>query len=173
MLYTEEWKEVEYSPNYSVSSFGRVRNNKSGKILSDRISCGYKHVLLYKRGITKDFRVHRLVAKAFIPNPDELPEVNHIDGNKINNTVENLEWCTPSQNQLHAYRIGLQVHVHGSGHFAAKISEKDVLLIRKMYKVDKIHQWKIGEKFGINQQNVSLICSGKAWAHVKDVELRG
>lgn len=86
-------------PNYSVSRLGNVRNDKTGRILKPGITRGYLRVCLCKNGEHKNYRVHRLVAEAFIPNPLGLPQVNHIDENKLNNRAENLEWCTIQYNQ--------------------------------------------------------------------------
>jgi len=69
---------------------------------------GYYYVCLSKNGKVRKFKVNRLVAQAFIPNPDNKPFVNHIDGDKLNNNVNNLEWCTQSENMLHAYKYGLR-----------------------------------------------------------------
>lgn len=92
------WKDIEnYEGLYQVNELGEVKSK--GRILKPRPNgVGYFQVALYKNGIRKDFYVHRLVAKAFIPNPDNLPEVNHKDENKSNNTVENLEWCSAEYN---------------------------------------------------------------------------
>lgn len=102
---TEEWKELRDFPKYSVSSFGRVRNDKTGKILKPfKIGSPngqYYAVDFYPK---KSVRVHRLVASAFIPNPNNKKEVNHIDGDHFNNEVKNLEWVTGSENCIHAYR---------------------------------------------------------------------
>lgn len=90
----EIWKNIEFFEQYSVSSFGNVRNNITGKILKPRKHTnGYVRVILCKNKKHYDYYIHRLVAQAFIPNPNNLPEVNHIDENKSNNFVENLEWC--------------------------------------------------------------------------------
>ena len=104
------WKKIiidDIETNYSVSQLGEVRNDKTNKILSQRIQQGYRHVGLTINGKAKSCRVHRLVAQAFIPNPENKPYVNHIDGNRSNNNIENLEWCTPKENTQHAVRTGL------------------------------------------------------------------
>ena len=96
----EIWKDIEgYEGFYQVSNYGRVKSlnyNRTGKAkeLKQSINLGYKYVILYKDNKRKKFLVHRLVAQAFVPNPNEYLEVNHIDENKANNCVWNLEWCT-------------------------------------------------------------------------------
>ena len=100
------WKPITRFGLYEVSSSGLVRNIKTGRILRQNESKGgYRTVLLCSPNCTKRFLVHRLVATAFIPNPKGLPEVNHKDGIKENNTVDNLEWCTKSENQQHRRNI--------------------------------------------------------------------
>lgn len=105
----EYWKPVVgYEGHYQVSNFGRVKSIKFGKeILLKQRQCmnGYKSVILYKNGKGKNILVHRLVAQAFIDNPDNLPEVNHKDECKTNNVVSNLEWCDRKYNQNYGTRI--------------------------------------------------------------------
>lgn len=99
------WKVINEFPKYSVSDDGRVKNNKSGKVLTPHPdSNGYLSVSLCRDGKHFTRRVHRLVAEAFIPNPLNLHDINHKDGNKNNNSSSNLEYCTRSYNMLHSYR---------------------------------------------------------------------
>lgn len=114
----EVWKDIEgYENLYQVSTYGRIKSlshiNNLGRLrpecilgirLSDR---GYHSAVLYNNGKPKSFRVHQLVARAFIPNPNNKPHVNHLDGVKGNNLVENLEWVTISENAKHAFKTGL------------------------------------------------------------------
>lgn len=104
------WKKIiidEITTNYSVSDDGRVKNDITQKELSQRTQQGYKHVGLTINKKPKSCRVHRLVAIAFIPNPDDKPYVNHINGVRSDNRAENLEWVTPAENTQHAVSIGL------------------------------------------------------------------
>ena len=106
----EEWKKIEGFPNYSVSNTGRVRNDRKDKILKPKISGKYRNYYRVGLGCGKPVKIvnrsiHRLVASAFIPNPDNKPQVNHINGDTFNNTVNNLEWVTESENTTHAYRV--------------------------------------------------------------------
>lgn len=119
----EIWKDIkEFRGLYQVSNLGRVKSidrttiyntgairTTKGKILSiGKNKLGYSQVSLSKHDKQYSRRVHRLVAEAFILNPNNKTQVNHIDGNKENNKVENLEWCTKSENELHAYKMGLK-----------------------------------------------------------------
>lgn len=103
----EEWKDIKDFPNYAVSTEGRVKDTKRNIFKYQRDNEGYREVELYKNGKRYRKRVHRLVAEAFIPNPENKEDVNHIDGCKCNNCLKNLEWATRSENMLHAYRTGL------------------------------------------------------------------
>lgn len=126
MIKEEIWKDIEgFEGYYQVSNLGRVKrvaritvrgNGKSNNAvyhIPERIkepqtqTQGYLFVALYKNGVYKEKRVNRLVAMAFIPNPENKSEVNHIDGNKNNNRVDNLEWVTDVENKRHAHKNGL------------------------------------------------------------------
>lgn len=94
----EDWKDIKgYEGEYQISSCGRVRSLKTNRVLK-LYEGDYSRVCLCKNGVKKTWKVHRLVADAFIPNPDNLPEINHKDENKYNNCVENLEWCSKVYN---------------------------------------------------------------------------
>lgn len=102
---------------YSISDTGLVMSERSGKLLKPSISnVGYYRIMLSLAGATLRTHIHRLVAEAFIPNPDRKPCVNHKDANKLNNNVENLEWVTYRENTMHAYNLGLFPRI-GGGHW--------------------------------------------------------
>lgn len=111
----ELWKSIpvpfkELKKKYQVSNMGRIRNNETGKILKSSLRSNYlSNSFMYEK-TKKSYKVHRLVAKAFIfnDNPETKKWINHIDGNRMNNTVVNLEWCTPQENNEHAIKIGLR-----------------------------------------------------------------
>lgn len=123
-----KWLPIKnYEGLYEVSESGEVRSidrvipvsNQSdrtvkGKVIyqTSNVQVGYKQVSLWKNNKNTLHYVHRLVAEAFIPNPDSKPEVNHIDGNRCNNLVENLEWVTSSENSYHASEIGLRIYTN-------------------------------------------------------------
>lgn len=105
----EEWRDIpNTNGEYMVSNYGAVVTTKTGRILLPAIDHrGYERVCLFKKDRRRRYRVHRLVAITFIPNPDNLPQVNHKDGNKRNNCVDNLEWVTNEENMKHSRANGL------------------------------------------------------------------
>lgn len=117
--------------------------------------------------MNKTYKVHRLVAEAFIDNPDNLPQVNHIDANKKNNNVNNLEWCTFSENQLHAYKNGLNSNA-GERNPAHKLNENDVRYIRTNYKRrDKVYGiTAMAKKYNVDRHTITRIVNDKYWKEV-------
>ena len=102
----EIFRPIEGYDNYQVTSWGRVFDQSKGKFVNQEVHHkGYLRVDLFKDGKRKHYKVHRLVAEAFIPNPENKPQVNHIDGNNQNNSVTNLEWVTNEENFMKANQL--------------------------------------------------------------------
>lgn len=145
---------------FSISNFGNLKNNKTGNILKQCINKqGYYQVASRiggRNGKMRLFRVHREIAIAFIPNPDNLPQVNHIDGNKLNNNVSNLEWCTAQYNSRHAYDMGLAKPTRGHKHIQSKLSKEDREYILANYsRYDKRNTGRaLAEKFGVDKMQI-------------------
>ena len=141
----EIWKDVKgFEGLYQVSNYGRVYSKITNKIMKPKIEKdGYYRLGLRKNGVRKFFRIHRLVALAFIPQEEYKPVVNHKDGNKLNNNVENLEWCTVSYNVKHAYDNNL-----GDFRNKALKSLKKATLKSKEIRKQPISAYKNGEFIG-------------------------
>jgi hypothetical protein len=158
------WVRLTDYPDYAVSARGavmRVQDSgryRAGYILKNIVNRqGYSTVSL---GQNKWFAVHRLVASAFVENPQNLPQVNHVDGRKGNNNWSNLRCVTSSENSLHAYATGLRGR--GEDHPCAKLKLAEVRTIRKMYESGST-QTEIAKLFGVNRTTVSHICSHRTW----------
>lgn len=145
----EIWRSVkDYEDLYEVSNWGRVRNSRTGLVLRpEKNKNGYLQVNLSKDGIVKHYYVHRLVTQAFIPNPNNLPEVNHKDENKENNRVDNLEWSTRSYNNNYGTRTektSKKVYMYNDGGLCGMWPSTQEC-----------------KRNGFNQSNISACCSGK------------
>lgn len=154
----EIWKKTHLSNDYEVSNFGKVKSLKKGKvrILKSALNTrGYKHVALWINNKGKQITVHRLVCQAFLENPNKYLEINHKDGNKVNNNASNLEWCSSKMNNLHAMINGLHVE---------KLTCEDVVKIKEMisYKT----QYEIAKMFNVHQSTISDIKRGKTWSFI-------
>lgn len=104
----EKFKELKFDCKYKISNLGRIINSKTNKELKCNINKnGYRYVQLSTNGKRRTYRIHRLVADTFLENPYNLPYVNHKDGNKLNNNVDNLEWISARDNNIHARENGL------------------------------------------------------------------
>ena len=161
----EQWKEI--FPDYLVSTLGNVDSLKHGKRhrLAQRIkNNGYLQVGIRVDGKQKYFCVHRLVAMAFIPNADGKPQINHINGIKTDNCVENLEWCTQSENQVHALKNGLRVARQNEDAFGAKLTNEQVIYIRN--NPDGLTMKQLAKKFGVQRTTVGEVQLGN---HFKTV----
>lgn len=157
----EEWREYN---GYKISNYGKIIGKK-GKLLSTKIAKdGYVPTGIIDYGGKKIHGLHRVIATIFIPNPNNLPEVNHIDGVKHNNRVDNLEWVTKSENQLHEVRVLQQRN--GEKNCKNKLKEEQVIEIYNFCKEGKMKYKDIAELYNIEACQVSLIVSGDKWKYL-------
>ena len=169
------WKTLVYQGNvfekFEVSTDGKIRNAKTQKVYKTFVNKeGYEQVCV-SLGHTdkkKVFKIHRAIAETFISNPENKPEVNHKDGDKLNNHVWNLVWMTSSENTRHAYENGLASARRGVDHPLAKLTEEDILYIRENYiPYDSVYGARaLGRKFGVNKNSIRDIVSGKSYVNV-------
>jgi methyl coenzyme M reductase gamma subunit len=165
-------KEIEGFEGYFIDEFGNMFGNKKyfqnknrelRKLKGGLDRKGYPIISLYTNGKRYQKKVHRLVAQAFIPNPENKETVNHINGIKTDNRVVNLEWCTQSENNQHAYDTGLQVGQKGIKNGASKLTEEQVLLIREDTRI----LGKIAMDYGVSNALICCIKKRKRWGHLK------
>jgi hypothetical protein len=164
---------------YSASAEGRIWSHPKttgrrhcGRWLSPCLdSAGYQCVALVKGRVQRRCRVHRLVAAAWHANPDALPQVNHLNGIKADNRPENLEWCTVSENNRHAYRTGLKVksalqlaNASRAGLASRGITYEQASEVRRLVAAGNL-QSDVARRFGVRQMTVSLIVRGKTYLH--------
>ena len=166
---SEIWKDVKnYEDLYQVSNLGQVKSKKSGRILkTPPIKTGYLRLNLLKNGKPKQAYVHRIVAEVFIPQKIGKSEINHIDGDKTNNRIENLEWVTHKENILHSHRIGLNKpnQVKGSKVVNAILTEEQAQIIIDSRGLCSAKQ--LSEKFNTSVGNIYYIWQGLSWKHLK------
>lgn len=169
----EIWKDIEeFRGKYQVSNIGRIRSLdrlniykngskriEKGKILSlSHNKLGYIQVLLHKENKRYSRRVHRLVAQAFISNPNNYNEINHIDGNKENNKTDNLQWCNRTQNVRHAINTGLRKKYYGRRRDKAMIRKLDELGRVTIPKEDRKELgWKHNDEIIMERKNDTFI----------------
>lgn len=156
---------IESDKNIYITKDGRVIDIAGNDVPKFRNNSGYLKVNLRKG---KQEYVHRLVAKYFIINTENKPCVNHLDGNKDNNCVSNLEWVTYRENNLHAHNNGLQPKQdkRGLNNGNNKLNELQVRIIRRLRNDYKMKVKHIQEVFGIGTTTVHEIASGKRWSHI-------
>lgn len=169
----EEWKPLTYhgewfGDTYEVSNQGRIKNIVTGKIRKLSLNKqGYLHCVI-SRGRKRKIaiKVHRAVAENFVTGKEDGLVINHIDGNKLNNNKDNLEWVTISENVLHAYRIGLSLKVKGFENKSTKVTKEIVDNIRRDYKTGKYYQKDLAIKYGVSRTAINDIVNMKRFANV-------
>ena len=160
----EEWRTIFDFPNYEVSNKGNIRSKeyndslghlRSSKKLKKQVNnCGYEYVILSsKEEKHKTLTVHRIVAKTFIPNPEEKEDVNHIDGNKLNNNVNNLEWTTTQENIKKRYEIGIDGNNYKAVEQRSLDGKELYNIFKSSYEAEKIT--------GIARQHIGACCRGE------------
>lgn len=149
---------------YLIFEDGTVYSEKSGIYLKPFETNGYlRYGLVKEDGKIQSFFGHRLVAMAFIPNNNkERTFINHIDGNKHNNHISNLEWCTGSENMQHADRTGLRKVAKGERVSSSKLREEDIPKIFE-YSKNGLTQQQIGDIFGVNRSTIGYVLRGNTW----------
>lgn len=159
------WKPIEgYEGLYEVSSEGRVRSLNYGGVkgkvgeLSPDLSRGYYRVTLFKEGIRERYLVHRLVAEAFIENPKGLAEVNHRDEVKLNNRVNNLEWCSRSYNLKYGTRIKRIAQSNRNGKLSKPIEAVDLISGKVIHWFPSVNE---AGRQGFNSGNINSCCQGR------------
>ncbi len=164
----EKWRDVKgYKGYYQASNLGRIKSLKRHGVVKDRIliplidDLGYLRLHLYKGGRGDHF-ISKLVAQAFIPNPNNKPEVNHIDGIKNNNNINNLEWCTRSENMIHAHRSGLLNDRRGACNANSKLTKSQVIQIRQSNKIYKV----LAKEFRVSSYTIERIKNRRSWKHI-------
>ncbi len=167
VTYVEEWRDIpNYEGIYKISNFGRVKKLRKLKYISPIIlkarftPTGYQILNIYKNGIVENFRLHRILAEIFIPNPLNKPQLNHINGIKHDNRIINLEWCTISENVQHSYDMGLNKRRFSSE------NKRSRRVIQMSLSGENIREWNsirdaaIGIKFYAS--GIGVACRGKA-----------
>lgn len=168
MTNVEIIKDIKgFEGRYTISNFGIVRSLLTNKTMKPHINKGgYARVNLrfaHSRKF-KSYLVHRLVAGNFLPNPNKYQEINHKDCNKLNNRVDNLEWCNRCYNVKYSFRFGTASN-KGSKNPNSKLSKSEVINIRKLYKTSKYTQLELATLFKVSKNTIQMILSNKTWSN--------
>lgn len=153
---------IGYEGSYTVREDGYIYSLKrhycKGGVVRQWVGkTGYPVVYLCKGHKSKTVKVHRIIAMAFIPNPEKKPQVNHKNGDKLDYSIKNLEWVTAKENIIHAHKTGLTIHKKGHEAVHSKLSLQQRNKIVRLYAVDNVWQKDIAKRYGITQGLVSLV----------------
>lgn len=163
-------QNIKNAAGYLIDEYGVIVSQKRNYIMNGSISnTGYKQVhIRFDNGHRKTVKIHRLVALTFIPNPENKPQVNHIDGNKLNNHVSNLEWNTCKENLEHAVNV-LKKDVYfktGANHPNAKLNNKKVKKIREKYKKGGHTYRSLAKDYGVSSLVINQVIHNRIWVGV-------
>ena len=161
------WKRIKGFDEYRISSIGDVYSLKSNKVLRQQLSHnGYLRVCLYDKNYKQHTEIaHRLVGFNFLKSINGKNQINHKNGIKTDNNVENLEWVTSKENITHSWKNGLAKSLKGEKHPLNKLTDIEVLEIRKENNKG-VKQRDLARRFNVGFQNIHLICRGKTWKHL-------
>lgn len=174
----EKWRQAKgFSERYSVSNMGRIFTTSAHGKKDNPAIMKPARSFDKRRGTWEYYKtvmdghtivVHRVIAATWIPNPENKPFINHINGDKADNRVENLEWCTTSENILHAYRTGLEKKQLGQKHHAAKMTDEQVRQFKWEWAHDrKMSRKQYAEKLGVTEAAIKDIIRGRSWSWLK------
>lgn len=174
----EIWKDIENFKNYQVSNLGNVRSLdrveffgchtriRKGTLFTPQVNRdGYLKVGIRQNGKYVLKSIHRLVAEAFLPNENNLPQVNHKNGNKQDNTVSNLEWISAKDNCIHAIKTNLYQTARGESSNRSHLTESDIIKIREIYQSIK-NYCEVARIFKISEATARAIIKRETWRHI-------
>jgi hypothetical protein len=165
--YGEVWKQIPFAPEYEVSNYGRLLN-KDGSIKKvTKVKDGYLKTNLMLGGRHRSFTVHKLVMLTFV-GQGNTNTIDHLDGNKLNNRLDNLEYVSHKENMCRGYANGLikPINSVGENNTKAKLTEDDVVRIRELYLTGSYNQTELAGMFHVDQTQISCIVRRKNWTHI-------
>lgn len=166
---TIQYPNYQFKQDYKIDKEGNIYSPWRGwhKMSQHTNKAGYKELYLYTTESRKCFKVHRLIMTTFCPIDKDISnlQINHIDGNKANNNINNLEWCTRSENLLHAFKTGLEKRPIGEKNPSHKLSEKEVKLICEELQNGKISQ-EIANRYNVSKGCISHIKNRRTWKEI-------
>lgn len=164
----EIWKDItQLNGNYSISNLGNVKSKRGRLMKLGFDKYGYIRITLCQNGKKRPYYVHRLVCLEFLLNPENKPLVNHKNGKRSDNRVENLEWSTHQENVIHGFKNG-RIPATAKGEKAPHhiLKERDIPNIRKLLQEGEKSMREIGNIYGVGLQTIYSIKSGKNWKHI-------